>query len=193
MPWTAYRRLALVSIAAVASLAWTPPAAAHGPCRCTWPAVAAPGSVVRTTSGYKAIWNPAAADFADQTTPIDLAGGHRADAPTHTVVQGSPRHPRRRMVIRIPRATPPGIYILLVFDGSEGGHHSTWDYVQVAGQDEAPAPGHRTATTGADGPASRAITIAAFALGMVVGALVVSVRSTRRRRRWSRHSRRPRA
>jgi hypothetical protein len=63
---------------------------------------------VRTASGYKAVWNPRPSDLASQTTPEELASGHRADAPTVTVVQGTPARPRRRMRIRIPRATPPG-------------------------------------------------------------------------------------
>jgi hypothetical protein len=119
------RRTAL-GLALAAAWQMSPPAAAaHGPCSCTWPVVVSPGGALRTGSGYKAIWNPRPADFANQTTPIELASGHRPGAPTRTVLQGSRSHPRRRMVVRVPRATPPGIYVVLVFDGSEAGWHTT--------------------------------------------------------------------
>jgi hypothetical protein len=30
-----------------------------------------------------------------------------------------------------PRGTPPGLYMVLIFDGGEGGAHNTWDYLHV--------------------------------------------------------------
>lgn len=160
--------------AMVVTVAALPTAAeAHGPCRCTWPAVAAPGSTVTTASGYKAIWNPSPADFAEQTTPVELASGHRADAPTHTVRQGSQRRPRRRMLVRVPRSSAPGIYLVLVFDGSEGGHHTTWDYVQVPGKPSATvASTNGTAARETGRPWSPAAAILLLALGAFGGALV---------------------
>ena len=36
---------------------------------------------------------------------------------------------------------PPGIYLLLVFDGSEGGAQATWDYLHVPDPPLDPSPG----------------------------------------------------
>jgi hypothetical protein len=188
------RRTAL-GLALAAAWQMSPPAAAaHGPCSCTWPVVVSPGGALRTGSGYKAIWNLRPADFANQTTPIELASGHRPGAPTRTVLQGSRSHPRRRMVVRVPRATPPGIYVVLVFDGSEAGWHTTWDYVQVPGR---PAGAPASATTAQRpspetarpswAPAVETAIIAAT-VGVLVGSVLTHARA-RRRRRWSRRGR----
>lgn len=118
------RRILVLSGLAAVGFGHPVAAAAHGPCRCTWPAVVSPGGMLRTASGFKVIWNPGPADFADQTTPAAMASGHRSDAPTSPLLQGSRKQPRRRMRLRVPRATPPGIYLVLVFDGSEGGAHT---------------------------------------------------------------------
>jgi hypothetical protein len=182
------RRTALGLALAAAWQISPPPAAAHGPCSCTWPVVVSPGGALRTGSGYKAIWNPRPADFANQTTPIELASGHRPDAPTRTVLQGSRSHPRRRMVVRVPRATPPGIYLVLVFDGSEAGWHTTWDYVQVPSR-PTPAPTIRTTarrttpeTTRPSRPRAVETAIIAATVGVLVGSLLTHARARRRRR-----------
>jgi hypothetical protein len=112
-------------------------AGAHGPCNCTSPVVVKPGSQVRTGKAYKIIWNPRPSDFRGQTTPEDLASGYRADAPTVVVLRRDRRKPLKRARFRVPRQTPPGIYFVLIFDGSEGGAHTTWDYVQVRGRPKA--------------------------------------------------------
>jgi hypothetical protein len=31
--------------------------------------------------------------------------------------------------------TPRGVYLLLIYDGSEGGEHYTWDYFHVLGRE----------------------------------------------------------
>jgi hypothetical protein len=182
------RRITLGLALAAAPLTSPPATAAHGPCSCTWPVVVSPGGVFRTGSGYKAIWNPRPADFANETTPIGLASGHRPDAPTRSALQGSRSHPRRRMVVRVPRATPPGIYLVLVFDGSEAGGHTTWDYVQVPGR-PAGAPATATATRRMSPETARRsrprgleTAIIAAAVGIVVGTHLKRRRRSRRRR-----------
>jgi len=129
------------SLAVLALLAFPPSAAAHGPCDCISRAVAEPGDRLLAGPAYRVIWNPAARDFADQTTPVALASGYREDAPT---VERRVRSVERRLAFRVPRRTPPGIYLVLVFDGSEAGFHTTWDYVQVPGRATAQPAGRLT-------------------------------------------------
>lgn len=133
------RRLALLI-----ALAWAAPASAHGPCGCTEPVVAERGREVVTSAGYLVVWNPGREWFVGGAGPPSLAGAHRADAPSRVVLlRERPLYPRlpRRARFRVPRDTLPGLYLVLVFDGSEGGAHATWDYVHVPDGDAAPAIG----------------------------------------------------
>ena len=119
-------------LAAAATLA--APATAHGPCSCTFPQLARPGQTVRTARAYRIVWNPTSGYFAGAAGPRELASAFRADAPTRVVLdRDRPPYPRRARVGRfdVPQDTPPGLYLVLVFDGSEGGQHATWDYVHV--------------------------------------------------------------
>ncbi len=109
-------------------------AAAHGPCTCTVPAVAAPGATVTTGPAYLAVWNPGPHWFAGGAGPSYLASAHRAAEPTRVVLQRArPRYPKvaPRGRFRVPVDAAPGVHLLLVLDGSEGGTHGTWDYVHV--------------------------------------------------------------
>jgi hypothetical protein len=155
------------------ALVAAPSAGAHGPCHCTSPEVVRPGSKTRTGTAYKIIFNPAPSDFRNQTTPDELASGYRADAPRAVVLDLPRSQPMRRATFRVPKRTPPGIYFVLIFDGSEGGAHTTWDYLQVPGE---PAQG---ATTGAPPEsaaapeASSAPVLVALALGALAAIILV--------------------
>jgi hypothetical protein len=149
------------------------PSDAHGPCGCTFPQVARPGQQIRTGIAYKVIWNPSRSDFRRQSTPRDLVSGYREDAPTAVVLRRSQKRPLRRAPFRIPLATPPGLYFVLVFDGGEGGSHTTWDYVQVPGRPQQP---HNS-----DDLDELALVLAAAA-GAAVAALVTALAMRRRRR-----------
>jgi hypothetical protein len=151
-------------------------AAAHGPCNCTSPAVAEAGDEVRTGQAYKVIWNPAPSDFTGPT-PEGLESGYRPEAPTEVVVDRPRDRPAKRPRFRVPSATPPGIYLVLMFDGSEGGTHSTWDYVQVRGR---PEPASTASGDSSDDGANQAALAAAFGVG--VCASLVSLVLLRRRR-----------
>ena len=39
----------------------------------------------------------------------------------------------RPVSVRIPKTMPPGLYLLLIYDGSEGGEHDTWEYFHLLG------------------------------------------------------------
>ncbi len=109
-------------------------AAAHGPCGCTFPVVARPGQLVVTGPAYRIVMNPPAGLFRGGAGPPQLASGYRADTPTRDVLRRPrPRWPRRapRGRFRVPADTPPGIYLLLIFDGGEAGQHAAFDYLHV--------------------------------------------------------------
>ena|SRR5215210_1499837 len=112
------------------------PASAHGPCNCSFPQLGDPGVRVTTRSpAYKIVFNPRPADYQAEMASAGYASAYRAGAPTATVLSRSVRKPVRRATFRVPEV-PPGVYLVLIFDGSEGGTHSTWDYFHVFG----PAP-----------------------------------------------------
>lgn len=180
-PLMARRSLAVLAVV-VAALVAPAGAAAHGPCGCTWPAVAEPGQRVRTATGYKVVWNPAARDFRNQTTPDDLASGYRADAPTAVVLRRSRRRPLRRATFRVPPRTPPGIYFVLVFDGSEGGAHTTWDYVQVLDRPKTQAEGGKAPTRQRSTRGGAALPVALGAAALILVVLAVALRRRRRAR-----------
>jgi hypothetical protein len=138
---------ALMGTAAVAGSAGAPAAVAHGPCGCLDRTLAEPGAEVRIAGpdgrwpghpAHRVVLNPRPGDLG--IAPDHLASAHRADAPTTTVLSRPRRRPTRRARFRVPEGTPPGLYMVLIWDGEEGGAHSTWDYLHVADPD-GPAPG----------------------------------------------------
>lgn len=140
------RTLAVTCIVALGgSLVQTSAASAHGPCGCLDPVLTQAGKQVRVgpeqrqsgTQGvpaYRILFNPRPGDFG--IAPGYLASAYRADAPTTTVLSRSRHKPTRKARFRVPRATPPGLYMVLIWDGEEGGGHNTWDYLHVVDWDE---------------------------------------------------------
>lgn len=84
---------------------------------------------------YRALFNPRPSDFG--IAPDYLASAYRADVPTTTVLSRPRRKPTRKGRFRIPAGTPPGLYMVLIWDGEEAGAHNTWDYLHVTDPDEA--------------------------------------------------------
>ena len=78
---------------------------------------------------YRVLFNPRPEDLG--IAPRYLASAHRRDAPTTTVLDLPRGQPTRNARFRVPGATPAGLYMVLIFDGGEGGAHNTWDYVHV--------------------------------------------------------------
>jgi hypothetical protein len=135
--------LGLVVVTMAATLLWPSAAAAHGPCHCATAATTLPkpGEFVSFRSGaYAVVFNPRRRDLIAPVParggggpPAVLAAAHRPDAPTRTYRLGTPLRPERRARFRVPPTTPGGLYVVAIFDGSEGGTHGTWDYLLVDG------------------------------------------------------------
>lgn len=107
------------------------PAGAHGPCDCLIPASGPPGTAVRAEYGaYKVVFNPDRADLG--IGPEDLWEMHRGPAPV-TVLRRPWKYGRRYAPARfaIPAGTPPGRYLVALYDGGEGGFHYTWERFTV--------------------------------------------------------------
>lgn len=173
-------------------------ALAHGPCGCLEPRLTEEGRHVRIVGrypAYRVIFNPGAKDFG--IAPPYLASAYRADVPTTTVLSRPRRDPIREARFDVPKRTPPGLYLVLIFDGTEGGNHNTWEYLHVteldkhdeegvvAWQSASPAP------LGASGQAPRQLDrsdtyspwllLVAAALGGVAVGAVVGARIGKRR------------
>jgi hypothetical protein len=135
-----------VTLATAALVLWAPIAVGHGPCRCLDRVLVKAGEQVRLTDAvghqaagvgypaYRVVFNPRPTDFG--IAPGYLASAYRADAPTTTVLSRPRRDPTRRGRFVIPSGTPAGLYMVLIWDGDEGGAHNTWEYLHVAARDE---------------------------------------------------------
>ncbi len=118
---------------------------AHGPCDCLFPVVGQPGASVTVASGgrvlkrrlnwpaYKVIFNPRPSAFGTSGSDSGYASAYQAEAPTTKVFSRSYKHPVRGARFRVPRSARSGLYLVMIFDGSEGGQHYTWDYFHVLG------------------------------------------------------------
>lgn len=143
-----FARVLLAVVAGAALVHFAPsPALAHGPCGCLNPVLTSAGDQVRITGGpgrgqaggtgwpaYRVVFNADPDDFG--TMPSYLSSAYRVDAPTTTVLSRPRRQPTRKGRFRVPSGTPPGLYMVQIFDGSEGGSHSTFDYLHVVDRDE---------------------------------------------------------
>jgi hypothetical protein len=118
--------LILTASCASALLIAAVPAAAHGPCGCTTPTAAAPGEqLVSNYPTIKVVWNPVATDLP--IGPDYLARDHVPGQP-RVVLQERPQ--AGSATFRVP-VTAPGRYLVLLYDGTEGGMHHSWDYITV--------------------------------------------------------------
>jgi hypothetical protein len=119
------------------------PAVAHGPCGCIKPAAATPGEQLASTyPTIRIIWNPVPADLL---IGPDYLGRDHVDGQPRVVLQEQPRPALASF--QVP-ATAPGRYLVLLYDGTEGGAHYSWDYITVrAGPRSAPSVGPTVVTT----------------------------------------------
>jgi hypothetical protein len=139
------------------------------------------------------VFNPRPTDLG--IAPAYLTSAYRPEAPTVTVLSRSRKNPTRRGSFGVPK-TPDGLYLVLIFDGEEGGAHNTWDYLHVLDLDrQADSPQQPLATTttrrGAGAPptatGSKTDTHRAALLGAAAGGILtltgVYLVAWRRRRR----------
>ena len=142
------RRASFLAAVVLMAASDVTPALGHGPCRCLDPRLAEAGSPVRVgleigvgeTRGrgypaYRVIFNPRPRDLG--IAPRLLASAYRADVPTTTVLSRPRDRPTRRGRFRVPVSIPPGVYMVLIFDGGEGGAHNTWEYLHIIDPEQA--------------------------------------------------------
>lgn len=160
-------------------LLWLGSAAAyaHGPCHCL-PATAVPGDRVVTNNVFRAIWNPTREDIYYEQSA--LVAAHVKGTPRLVLVDRDRSQARQDARFFIP-AVPAGKYLVLLYDGSEGGEHYTWDTINVRRG--------RVATSASSRP--KPSTANGFPIGRVVFALVVLMAAgalLTHRRRDARHN-----
>ena len=174
------RFLIVAAACASALLATAGPAAAHGPCGCITPAAATPGEqLVSNYPTIKVVWNPVPADLP--IGPDYLARDHVTGQP-RVVLQEQPQPGSASF--RVP-ATAPGRYLVVLYDGTEGGAHYSWDYITVRPGPRSPSSARPTVA--ATGPARRAGGLAgpvlaglgAMLVALLGGAVLVLVRKHR--------------
>jgi hypothetical protein len=123
------RGLVVVVMALVALGLEGTAASAHGPCGCL-PRTAYPGDAVVTNNVFvfRAVWNPTRADiYYGQPA---LIAAHVDGAPRIVLLNRDRKDARERARLLVPEV-PTGRYLVLLYDGSEGGAHYTWDSMTV--------------------------------------------------------------
>jgi hypothetical protein len=184
-------RLWLAAVFAFVGLSWPTAAMAHGPCNCSFPQVGQPGAKVTVrTQAYRIIFNPTPRNYGPAMRDTGYASAYQPEAPTRTLLSRAVQSPARRASYRVP-AVPPGVYLVLIFDGSEGGSHSTWDYFHVLGAApsaaeppaavERPGAGSSSEGTSDDGDLALPSLAASVLAGVVIGAGAVAALGRRHR------------
>ena len=105
-------------------------AGAHGPCRCL-PRDVRPGDAMVTNNVFRAVWNPTRADIYYEQPALIAAHVRRSPRVVLLDRDRGDADKRARLVVPNVRA---GRYLVLMYDGSEGGAHYTWDSVTVRGR-----------------------------------------------------------
>ena len=162
---------------AVLLLALAARADAHGPCpTCLSPHRVAPGGQLQIDyPTFRAVLNPTREQLSLGPKPYcygcqlklwrDRVPGQPA------IVLGTWRPRRDRATVRVPTTMQPGRYLVALFDGSEGGTHYTWTYIDV-----------QTASGDDDNSPALVIVIAALAVAGALATFLLRRRSTARRR-----------
>jgi len=153
-------------------------AGAHGPCRCL-PRTVHPGDTVVVGNVFRAVWNPTRADiYYGQPA---LVAAHVEGTPRLVVLSRDRKDARKRARFLVPDV-PADRYLVLLYDGSEGGAHYTWDSMTVRQRpvkspSAATAANRRESTRGRRGFPTVAVVVGALLL------TAVGLLSTLRRRR----------
>jgi hypothetical protein len=151
-------------------------AAAHGPCDCLVPMLGKPGERVRIarTPAYRVIFNPRPRAYGSAMRQAGYQSAYQPRAPSATVVSRRRTSPARDLVFRVPDVQP-GVYLVLIFDGSELGQHTTWAYYHVLGPARRPARLRSVGTMPRSrvAPASPQTDALVLAVAIVAGVTVV--------------------
>jgi hypothetical protein len=142
---------------------------------------------INRTPAFRVIFNPRPRQYGIAMRESGYASGYQPGRMTKTILSIPRRKARSGLRVTIPDVAP-GVYIVLIFDGTEGGSHKTWDYYQVLG----PPPSARAArehdsdraaastsppTSGGDDRSAGPV----LALGALVAALALVTLVMRRR------------
>ena len=123
----AYKRVAVLA-SAVLAMTVAPPqgAEAHGPCdECVAPASGVPGDTIRVRWwAIKVVFNP-----MPSQVPYHGSLWKVYQSAEPSITEFTSAQPRSSS-FRLPDLRP-GVYVVAIFDGSEGGQHYTWAYVRV--------------------------------------------------------------
>lgn len=118
-----------------AFIGMTATAAAHGPCNCLSPNSGPPGTEVSVGSpSFKIVFSPDRAETV--YGPKSLWRTRPPGPPPRVVFRTTYRYEPRpdpnapSPTFDVPEV-PPGRYGVVIFDGSEGGQHYTWDFFRV--------------------------------------------------------------
>jgi hypothetical protein len=181
------KTLGVCCVTALLGLGWPTAAVGHGPCNCSFPQVGEAGAkVTARTQAYRVVFNPRPSDYGRAMTDTGYASSYQPGAATTTVLSRPVSDPVRRATYRVP-AVPPGVYLVLIFDGSEGGSHSTWDYFHVLGAAPAtpgrPAVAPSSQVNNGEGDLKLVPLAAYVAAGVAIGAVAMALRGRLRRRK----------
>jgi hypothetical protein len=168
-PGSSVRVFVLAAACASALLMTAVPAAAHGPCGCIRPAAARPGEqLVSTVPTIKLIWNPVPSDLL---IGPDYLGRDHVDGQPRVVLQEQPQPAVASF--QVP-ATAPGRYLVLMYDGTEGGVHYSWDYITVRpGSSSASSTGPTVVTTATAHQGGRGVPVLAVLSAALLALLAV--------------------
>ena len=172
--------LVLITVCVSALVVGAIPADAHGPCGCIKPTAATPGErLVSSTPTIKIVWNPVRDDLF--IGPDFLVRAHVAGQP-RVVLQEQSQPGLATFTVP---ATAPGRYLVLLYDGTEGGVHYSWDYITVRSAPRSPPSTQQGTSMTAhgrrrDGLQSRVVLGLAVALLALLGVgIFVGVRKYR--------------
>jgi len=168
----------MLAVAAAVVMGWVPSALAHGPCgSCLSRWSGPPGTevTVTNTTAYWIVWNGRGLPqdgalrprYRPRSPTIDLVRYELSPASTEGLDPGVVSVARRNVRFQVPEVDE-GTYPVVIYDGSEGGVHYTWDLFRV--------------TAAGEGTSSRWGVVLVAAALVCVGALYLARRVQEQRR-----------
>jgi len=143
-------------------------AGAHGPCGCL-PRTAVPDERFVLNNVFRAVWNPTREDIYYRQPA--LVAAHVNGTPRVVLLDRPRRDARTRATLRVPDV-PAGRYLVLLYDGTEGGRHYTWGSVAVRHRPVKTSPPSRAAASQGGGFPTLPVAAAAALLVAAVASLL---------------------